>query len=89
MTVRHELERAAAAKFGDDHDATPRLFRPLFDRNDPYTARGWVCQHRPTPDRTGVAPLCNRVVRTRRGMVLHLLFAHNIKLQGELWPCSK
>jgi len=32
---------------------------------------------------------CRRVVRTYRGMILHLILAHGVRLQAELFPAER
>lgn len=69
------------------------ITQPIYTRDDPYKPAGWVCGACTIHPQgkvlftEGDLPCvqCGKVTRTRRGMVLHLLFRHKIKLQGELF----
>ena len=46
-----------------------------------YPAEGAPC----SGYQCNAVPECRRVVRTYRGMILHLILAHGVRLQGELF----
>jgi hypothetical protein len=62
-------------------------FKPLWDDTGP-PPHGYVClihiPHRDCLDNP--CAVCNRVTRTRKGMMSHLRIVHGTKLQKELFP---
>ena len=51
-------------------------YKPLYPAEG-APCSGYQCNAKPEE--------CRRVVRTYRGMILHLILAHGVRLQGELF----
>ena len=55
------------------------VYKPLYPQEG-APCSGYQCN---------AVPECRRVVRTYRGMILHLILAHGVRLQAELFPAER
>jgi hypothetical protein len=55
------------------------VYKPLYPAEGAPVS-GYQCNAKPD---------CRRVTRTLRGMVLHLILGHGIRIQAELFPAER